>query len=74
MTNNDAKLIGQMMKAGRYDAVLDFMPQYNLEKSKQIIESMGSKWCCHPDNYVKRLEVPIEVLQQNKTKVLKGKK
>ena len=74
MTNNDAKLISQMMKAGRYDAVLDFMPQYNLEKSKQIIESMGSKWCCHPDNYVKRLEVPIEVLQQNKTKVLKGKK
>jgi len=35
---------------------------------------MGSKWCCHPDNYVKRLEVPIEILQQNKTKVLKGKK
>lgn len=74
MRPSDINLIKQMMQAGRYDAVLDFMPEYNLQKSKSIIAEMGSKWCCHPDNYVKKLEVPIEILQQNKTKVLKGKK
>jgi len=74
MTSNDATLIRQMMQAGKYNAVLDFMPIYNLEKSKTIIKEMGSKWCCHPDNHVKRLEVPIEILNQNKSKVLKGKR
>ena len=74
MTSNDATLIRQMMQAGKYNAVLDFMPIYNLEKSKAIIKEMGSKWCCHPDNHVKRLEVPIEILNQNKSKVLKGKR
>ena len=74
MTSSEISLIKQMMQSGKYSAVLDFMPEYNLQKSKEIIESMGSKWCCHPDNHVKRLEVPIEILQQNKTKVLKGKK
>ena len=74
MTSSEISLIKQMMQSGRYGAVLDFMPTYNLQKSKKLIESMGSKWCCHPDNHVKKLEVPIEILQQNKTKVLKGKK
>lgn len=74
MTNNEMMLIKQMMLAGKYNAVLDYMPQYNLDKSKEIIKEMGSKWCCHPDNHVKRLEVPIEILNQNKSRVLKGKK
>jgi hypothetical protein len=74
MNKNDAALIRQMMLAGKYNAVLDFMPTYNLEKSKAIIKEMGNKWCCHPDNHVKKLDVPIEILNQNKSKVLKGKK
>jgi hypothetical protein len=74
MTANEVNLIRQMMQAGKYNSVLDYMPDYNLEKSKAIIKEMGSKWCCHPDNYVKRLETPIDILQQNKIKVLKGKK
>lgn len=74
MTANEVNLIRQMMQAGKYNSVLDFMPEYNLEKSKAIIKEMGSKWCCHPDNYVKKLETPIDILQQNKIKVLKGKK
>ena len=44
MTPNDRSLILQMMKAGKYNAVLDFMPAYNLSKSKEIIEQMGEKW------------------------------
>ena len=39
MNDNDRNLIVQMMKAGRYSAVLDFMPDYNLAKSKKIIET-----------------------------------
>lgn len=74
MTANEISLIRQLMLSGKYNAVLDFMPDYNLEKSKAIIKEMGSKWCCHPDNYVKKLETPIDILQQNKIKVLKGKK
>ena len=74
MTANEVNLIRQMMQAGKYNSVLDYMPDYNLEKSKAIIKEMGSKWCCHPDNHVKRLETPIDILQQNKIKVLKGKK
>jgi len=74
MTANEVSLIRQMMLAGKYNSVLDYMPEYNLEKSKAIIKEMGNKWCCHSDNHVKRLETPIDILQQNKIKVLKSKK
>ena len=26
---------------------------------KSVIKRMGTKYCCHPDNYVKRLDVPL---------------
>jgi len=73
MTDNDKNLIRQLMQAGRYDAIYDFMPQYNLEKSQEIIQSMGNKWCCHPDNAVKRLEVPLPILNEPRIRVLKRK-
>jgi hypothetical protein len=73
MTENDKSLLIQLMKAGRYDAIYDLMPQYNLEKSQEIIQSMGNKWCCHPENAVKRLEVPLPILNEPRTKVLKRK-
>lgn len=74
MTENDKSLLIQLMKAGRYDAIYDLMPQYNLLKSQEIIQDMGNKWCCHPENAVKRLEVPLPILNEPRTKVLKGKK
>lgn len=73
MTENDKSLIRQMMRAGRYNAVFDLMPAYNLDKSKDIIKAMGSKWCCHKDNQIKRLDVPLEILKQNQSKILKRK-
>lgn len=73
MNANDRSLIVQMMKAGRYSAVLDFMPDYNLQKSKEIIEQMGDKWVCHPSNKVKRLDVPLDVLRTHHNKVLRQK-
>ena len=73
MKNNDRDLMKQMIKAGRYSAVLDFMPAMIDANSKDIIESMGAKWCCHKDNQIKRLDVPLLVLNEPKTKVLKKK-
>ena len=73
MTENDKVLIKQLMQAGRYNAIYDLMPQYNLEKSQEIIKSMGAKWCCHPENAVKRLDVPLPLLNEPRTKVLKRK-
>lgn len=71
MTENDISLIKQMMKAGRYKAVHDLMPEYNMEKSKEIIKKMGELWCCHPKNKVKRLETPLPILNEPRNKVLR---
>ena len=73
MTSNDKSLILQMMKAGRYSAVLDFMPAYNLDRSKEIIKQMGDKWVCHPANKVKKLDVPLDILKSHQSKVLRHK-
>ena len=73
MTNNDKSLIQQLIRAGKFWVVEDFMPEYNLLKSKEIIEKMGNKWCCHPDNAVKRLDTPLPILNEPKYKVLKRK-
>ena len=73
MTENDKSLIKQLMQAGRHNVVYDLLPEYNMIKSKEIIEKMGAKWCCHPDNAVKRLDVPLSILNEPKFKVLKKK-
>ena len=73
MTENDKNLIKQFMQAGRYNVIYDLLPQYNFEKSQAIIKDMGAKWCCHPDNHVKRLDVPLPILNEPKTRVLKRK-
>ena len=74
MTDNDKSLMRQLMQAGKYNAIYDLMPEYNMIKSQEIIAQMGAKWCCHPDNSVKRLDVPLPLLNESRTKVLKGKK
>lgn len=71
MKNSDRELVKQMIKAGRYSAIMDFMPAVIDSDAKDIIEKMGAKWCCHKDNQVKRLDVPIEILRQNQPKVLR---
>ena len=73
MKNSDRELVKQMIKAGRYGAILDFMPAVIAADSKEMIEKMGAKWCCHKDNQIKRLDVPVEILRQNQPKVLKKK-
>ena len=73
MNTTDKHLMLQMMKAGRYSAILDLMPAYNLAKSKEIIEQMGEKWVCHPANKVKKLDVPLDILKTHQSKVFKRK-
>jgi hypothetical protein len=74
MTENDVNLIKQLITAGKMGVVHDLMPEYNLMKSKAIIEQMGEKWCCHPNNRVKRLETPLEILKQHQSRVLRRSK
>ena len=71
MKNSDRDLVKQMIKAGRYSAIMDFMPDVIMSDSKDMIEKMGEKWCCHPNNRVKRLDKPLEILRQNQPKVLR---
>lgn len=71
MKNSDRELVKQMIKAGRYGAIMDFMPDVILADSKEMIERMGSKWVCHPDNHVKRLDVPLDILKTHQSRVLR---
>jgi hypothetical protein len=73
MTDNDISLIKQMISAGRFQAVYDYLPGLNLMRSQQIIESMGNKWCCHPDNSVKKLDQPLPILSESRAKILRRK-
>ncbi len=73
MKNSDRELVKQMIKAGRYGVVMDFMPAVIAADAKEMIEKMGAKWVCHPDNCIKRLDVPLLILNEPKTKVLKKK-
>jgi hypothetical protein len=73
MTENDISLIKQMISAGRFQAVYDYLPDLNMMRSKQLIESMGSKWCCHPDNAVKKLDQPLPILSESRAKILRRK-
>jgi hypothetical protein len=74
MTENDISLIKQLIQAGRMGVIYDLLPEYNMMKSKAIIEQMGEKWCCHPKNRVKRLETPLEILKQHQSRVLRRSK
>lgn len=71
MKNSDRELVKQMIKAGRYSAIMDFMPAVIDSDAKDIIAKMGSKWVCHPDNHVKRLDVPLDILKTHQSRVLR---
>ena len=73
MTKNDKSLISQMIRAGRFNyEIYELLCQQNAVNSKAAIKKMGNKWVCHPDNYVKRLEIPLDVLNAHRgSKILK---
>lgn len=70
MTKNDKKLLSQMIEAGRFSyEMYEMLVEQNKQDSKAMIKKMGNKWLCHPDNRVKRLEVPLDIL--NSSRVLR---
>lgn len=71
MKNSDKELVKSMIKAGRFNAIADFMPALIQAESKDMIRKMGSKWCCHKDNHVKRLDVPLDILKTHQSRVLR---
>lgn len=75
MTKNDKSLLKQMIHAGRFNIeIYELLCEYNAQKSKEAIKKMGTRWCCHPDNAAKRLEIPLPILSDRITsKVLTRK-
>ena len=74
MNENDRSLIRQMIVAGRFNNdIYELLCEYNKQSVKEIIKKMGNKWCCHPDNAVKRLETPLPVLSDKSSKILRRK-
>jgi hypothetical protein len=75
MSPNDRNLLSQMIAAGRFNVdIYNLLVEHNKIKSREIIQAMGSKWCCHPDNAVKKLDVPLPLLSEpRQSKVLKKK-
>lgn len=67
MTKNDKSLITQMIKSGRFGwEIYELLVVQNAKNSKEMIKKMGNKWVCHPDNHIKRLDVPLPILSQSK--------
>ena len=75
MTKNDKSLLKQMIHAGRFNIhIYELLCDYNKQRATEIIKKMGTKWCCHPDNAAKRLEVPLPILSdQRASKILRRK-
>ena len=56
MNRNDRSLLRQMIAAGRFNEEIHaLLVQLNEEKSKALIQKMGTKWCLHPANAPKKL-------------------
>lgn len=71
MTKNDKKLLTQMIEAGRFSyAMYELLIEQNKIDSKAMIKKMGNKWVCAKINHVKKLEVPLDILEKNRLKVL----
>lgn len=60
-----------MIDAGLFSyEMYELLVKQNEQNAKAMIKKMGNKWVCHPDNYVKRLEVPLPLLSRE-SKILR---
>lgn len=76
MTNNDKSLMQQMIKAGKFNYdIYSLLIEMNQDKSERLVKKMGNKWCCHPNNSVKKLDVPLPLLNEvRQSKILRKQK
>lgn len=67
MTDNDKRLLSQMIAAGRFNwPIYDLLVENNKQRAKEMIAEMGQKWCLHPDNAAKKLDVPLQILDSHR--------
>ena len=59
MNQNDQNLISQMIAAGKFDSIYDFIQTLNQKKLEQAIQYLGEKYCLHPVNVAKKFDEPI---------------
>lgn len=59
MNQNDQNLISQMIAAGKFDSIYDFIQTLNRKKLEQAIQYLGEKYCLHPVNVAKKFDEPI---------------
>ena len=63
-----------MIQANRFNfEIYQLLVQANKDKSAELVAQMGDRWCCSKANAVKKLEVPLEILKQNQSKILRKK-
>jgi hypothetical protein len=71
MTKNDKNLLKQMIEAGKFSyEMYELLVVQNKANSKAMIKRMGNKWVCAKINHVKKLEVPLDILEKNRSKIL----
>jgi len=76
MNTNDRSLLKQMIVAGRFNyGIYQLLIESNKQKTQEMIKAMGTKWCLHPDNAVKKLDVPLPLLSEpRQSRVLRKSK
>lgn len=67
MSEHDKKLLSQMIAAGRFNwPIYDLLVENNKQRAKEMVKDMGTKWCLHPDNAIKKLDVPLQILDSHR--------
>ena len=67
MTENDKSLLQQMIAAGKFNyGIYELLVEYNKQQAKEMIAQMGPKWCLHPDNSTKKLDMPLQILDSHR--------
>jgi len=54
MTRHGQPVSREMLRGVMTDDIIEALQRHNQAKSKALIEAMGNKWLCHPDNHVQR--------------------
>ena len=54
MTRHGQPVSRGVLRGVMTDDIIEALQKHNQAKSKSLIEQMGNKWICHPDNFIKR--------------------
>lgn len=75
MNKSDKQLLTQMIEAGRFNwGIYKLLGEKIKFDSAKMIKDMGSNWVCHPDNFVKKLDVPLPAISRENKLIARMKK